>query len=160
MSPVFLVLPLCNERNNPSHTHTHTHTDCFRPTWLFLHLHFDETQATVSVSCPHPLDTRWLYSYTLAELNTRFSSLHSVGVHTGDRSPAGAQHGSVCLSDPPLWLLHLSKPPGCSGHLEVQILLQGPCAGVLLHRYSEQHTPHIRKKEEKTSSMFSASSLY
>lgn len=71
---------------------------------------------------------------TLANLIFLLSSL-SVGVYPGDCSPAGAQRPTVWFSDSPLWLLHLCKPPGCSGHLEVQVLLQGPCSGVLLYWY-------------------------
>lgn len=97
---------------------THPGGYCLPPSSLFLY----------SFLCTHAQTHKWLY------VTVCLLSLHSVGVYSGDCSSAGAQHSSVCLGDPPLWLLHLCKPPRCAGHLEVQVLLQGPRAGVLLHR--------------------------
>lgn len=54
-------------------------------------------------------------------------------VHPGDRSGDREENDAVRLGDPALRLLDVGQPPGCPGHLEVQVLLQRPRAGVLLH---------------------------
>ncbi len=44
-------------------------------------------------------------------------------------------HDSLRIGHLALWLLHLRSAAECGGHLEIQILLQRPCSGLLLHRW-------------------------
>lgn len=71
--------------------------------------------------------------------NHHLSCSCSLGVYPGQCSWAATQHVSVCFSDYSVWLFHFCKPPRCSGHVEVQVFLQGPRPGVLLHRWACTH---------------------
>lgn len=127
VTPVFLVLPLWNKFPTCEQScHTFFFNFCTKLLGILKHyLYFP--------SFFHNTSCLFLqHKYT--NLSVWSLSLHSVSVYPGERAPDRAQHCFVCLCGPSLWLLHLRKPPRCPGHLEVQVVLQGPCAGVLLHR--------------------------